>query len=128
MAYNILEIGPGDQPRHDVGKFNLKEGETYTAMDVEPHVFELPVWGELRKNFGDRIKQVIGSRDDIPTEIKENSYDEVLMLGSQGDAEKNLREIDKILKVGGILKLGILKSGGEDLLKEWGAILKRQGV
>lgn len=39
MAYRTLEIGPGDQSRHDIGGVELGDEQEYVALDVNPEKF-----------------------------------------------------------------------------------------
>lgn len=125
MPYRTLEIGPGDQPRHDIGGVNLNDGEEYVALDVNPKEFEDPIWKQLRNRFGDKVRLAVGSREAIPDEL--GIFDEVVMLGSQGTPEKDLAEIDRVLGENGILKLGVATFGKANFLKEWFPVLQSRG-
>lgn len=125
MPHRILEIGPGDQPRHDVGGVELNDAEEYVALDVNPKEFEAPIWKQLGDRFGDKIRWVVSSRDAIPQEL--GIFNEVVMLGSQGNPKSDIVEIDRVLGNGGVLKLGVLTWGKNGLLKEWLPVLKARG-
>lgn len=121
----ILEIGPGIQPRHDLDEFGLSDNEEYVALDYNPEEFKAPIWQQLKERFSNRVNMVVGSRDAIP--MGEDTFDEVIMLGSQGDPDKNIPEVDRVLSKGGILKLGVLKWAKEATLGEWQPLLEAKG-
>ncbi len=125
MVHRILEIGPDDRPRHDIGGFKLDEGQEYVAMDIRPERFDTAEWAKLRMEYGDKVKTVMGDRANMPFES--SAFDEVLMLGSHGYAKNEVKEIERVLKNGGTVKFGMLAFGVQRFLAEWTPYLTHHG-
>lgn len=102
---NILEIGPGKwAPLHnrDVGSFKLDSNERYFAVDIDREQFNSSVWEEIRKQYGDRVCLVQADANHLP--FPDESQDEVVALGI---FSKDPKEVDRVLKRGGILRIHI---------------------
>ena len=89
---------------HLEGGFHLDDGEEYIALDPDREAFNARIWQEIKPDK--RVSIVVGSKYNIP--IQANSVDEVVMLGSTSDDSSEMAEIDRVLKNGGIVKLGAL--------------------
>jgi len=125
MVHRVLEIGPGDQPRHDVGGVELSDGDEYIALDPNPSEFDFPIWRTLKEKFGSKVRMILGSREAIPENL--GVFDEVVMLGSHGYPDKDLVEIDRVLATDGVLKFGVMSFGKDSFLEEWSPELEKRG-
>jgi ubiquinone/menaquinone biosynthesis C-methylase UbiE len=107
----ILEIGPGPNPMHHlregkgVAPFELEENEDYTAIDLSRNALNAKVWDTLKEQYPNKVHIVIGDREDMP--FKNEEFDEVVALGT---ISERIEEVDRIMKKGGILKIGTTKS------------------
>jgi len=103
MTHRILEIGPGKQPMHHLeGGFHLKDGQEYIGLEIDREAFNARIWEQLRDNK--QVHTVIGNVRHIPAQ--NGSFDEVVMLGSTSDDGLDLKEVDRVLRSGGIIKIG----------------------
>jgi SAM-dependent methyltransferase len=128
----ILEIGPSDCPRHDTDGVKLNDGDQYVAVDKNSKVFESPVWRELQDQFHERVEMVTADIEK-GTEFDDGSFDEIVMLGAAmkpGHSDTFPPEINRLLKVGGILKIGIgddERLSVEPFMREWMPVFERLG-
>ena len=133
----ILEVGPATNPMHhrhgerlkdleveDRG-VRLEEGEDYTALDQPIVDFKHRIWQVAKETYGERIHFVHGNRINMPFE--DESFDELVALGSYIDDGKIISEFKRVLKPGGILRMGVPVPSVEEFMAFWGLRLGRIG-
>lgn len=133
----ILEVGPGIRPMHhrSQGEAGLKldDDEEYTGLD-QPHAIEdmnnHEVWKKAKERYGERAHIISGDltkMDGIPDAF----FDELICLGSHGGTDeektKTAMEFDRVLRPGGILRLGVANARLPILMSTWGVRLKQLG-
>ena len=135
---HILEIGPGFQPLHyrspgltgtDRFQLIIRPHETYTALDIEGSKLEEGVegniWREAKIKYNGRIQIVEGDREDIP--FRETTFDEVVSLGSFAVTQKQITEVDRVLKSEGLLRLGMCRDARIQIQRDLGGQLRDLG-
>ncbi len=130
----ILEVGPLGRPMHhregDIkGDLQLNTEEEYIGID-QPHVVEAmsdnAVWRSAKERYGDRACLIEGDRADM-SGIADGSIDELVALGTHAREGRVISEFRRVLAPGGILRLGVTRSGLQYLISTWGMRLKRLG-
>ena len=133
----ILEVGPAINPMHhrygdrledvdiDERELQLKPDEDYTVLDQPIVDFNHRIWQAAKETYGERVHFVHGDRADVPFE--DESFDELVSLGSHANEGKIISEFRRVLKPGGILRLGVGAQNAQDLMNTWGTRLKRLG-
>lgn len=127
----ILEIGPGPNPMHHrlQKRLDLADDEKYTGIDQREMVEDLlnhEVWKLAKEQYGDRAFLIEGDRTNLEN-IENSSIDELVALGSHSQEGKVVAEFNRVLKEGGILRLGTMEGHLKGLMNGWGARLKRLG-
>ena len=126
----ILEVGPGLNPlhyRHGDKERGVKlEGdEDYTVLDQPRADFNHRIWQTAKETYGERIHFVPGDRTEMPFE--DESFDELVSLGSFADEGRVIAEFQRVLRPGGILRLGTTAKNAQIVMDNWGVRLKRLG-
>jgi hypothetical protein len=130
----ILEVGPGIRPMHHRSQgeegLELDDDEEYTGLD-QPHAIENmndhEVWKKAKDRYGERAHIISGNRTNMDS-ITNASFDELVCLGAHGSAtDETIMEFDRVLRPGGILRLGIGSPRLPELMKSWGAQLQQLG-
>ncbi len=133
----ILEVGPAINPMHhrygdklkdvdiDERELQLEPDEYYTGLDQPIVDFNHRIWQAAKETYGERVHFVHGDRADIPFE--DESFDELVSLGSYANEGSNVSEFRRVLKPGGILRLGVGAQNAQDVINTWGVRLKRLG-
>lgn len=111
----ILEVGPGLNPLHhrdEVGALKLDPDEIYTALDLptKPGMgLKNQFWQDVKNDYPGRVFLVQGTRESLP--IGDATQDEIVFLGTQShNIENQVAEIDRVLKQGGIARMGGMES------------------
>lgn len=129
MRRRILEIGPGPAPMHHRSqeKLQLQDNEEYTGIE-QPHVIESllnrEVWKLAKEQYGDRAHLVEGDRANLEN-IPDGSFDELVALGTHANEGQVVAEFNRVLREGGMLRLGTLESSLPQLMSTWGIRLQR---
>ena len=133
----ILEIGPAVNPMHhrhgdrlqhlgpDERIPLLREDESYTALDQPMVDFSHRVWQVTKQTYGDRVQYVNGDRADLP--FPDESFDELVSLGSYVNDPRLPLEYKRVLKAGGVLRMGATVANQENFLASWGVRLRHLG-
>ena len=107
----------------------LGENEEYTGLD-QPHAVdrmaEHEVWKKAKEQYGDRAHLIQGDRADMK-EVVDASIDELVALGSHAKEGRIVAEFNRVLKPGGILRLGTPTKSLPELMSTWGVRLQRLG-
>lgn len=122
----ILEIGAAQMPLHNRGdQFSLGKNEELTVLDINPSLYDTKLWQGIKKDYGDRIKIVEGSLENIPK--PQELYDEVVSSGSTipQNRETFIIQASNVLKKGGKLIFGTPVAN--QFLKDWQPILEKHG-
>jgi len=133
----VLEIGSGLNPMHhryndqlkdlaaDERGVRLEDGEDYTVLDQPRADFNHRIWQTAKETYGERVHFVRGDRAEMPFE--DESFDELVSLGSFADEGKVISEFRRVLRPGGILRLGTPAQNVQKMMDSWGTRLKRLG-
>ncbi len=133
----ILEVGPAINPMHhrygdrlsdvniDERELQLEANEDYTVLDQPRANFNHRIWQAARDTYGERVHFVHGDRGAMPFE--DGSFDELVALGSHAKEGVIVSEFRRVLRSGGILRLGTPAQNAHDLMSGWGGRLKRLG-
>lgn len=124
----ILEVGPGVRPMHhrSQGGLELAEGENYIGLDQPGANFDHEIWKSAREKYGERVLLVRGDRANMP-EVLGASVDELVALGADVQGARIVGEFNRVLKPGGILRLGTLSTHLQKLMDIWAIRLERLG-
>ncbi|MFA6024225.1 MAG: methyltransferase domain-containing protein [Candidatus Gracilibacteria bacterium] len=133
----ILEIGPGSNPMHQKHGENLRklapnernllleEGEDYTALELPRVAFNHWIWQTAKEAYGDRVHFVHG--DGTEMSFEDESFDELVANGSFVGDEKTFAEFHRVLKQGGILRLGTKAQNAQRVVHDWAYRLGKMG-
>ena len=105
---------------------DLKEGELYVGFDRPNANFDHDVWNAVKEKYGNRVFLVHGDRANM-VDVPNASVDELVALGSHAQESRVLIEFNRVLKPGGILRLGTTQYFLSEMLNFWGVRLERLG-